>query len=146
MGQKIKLHFDWATHDDFSKIISLETKIFSESQVSYHDVSESRKILMARDDNNLVGYLDYHEVGDEVEILSIAVDPRFQRKGIATRLFKHVENVNPRLQKIFLELRKSNETAFSFYKNLGFFVYGERKKYYKGGEDALLMKKDVQPR
>jgi ribosomal-protein-alanine N-acetyltransferase len=40
---------------------------------------------------------------------------------------------------VSLEVRTSNSTAISLYRQLGFVVTGRRKGYYENGEDALLM-------
>ena len=45
-----------------------------------------------------------------------------------------------------LEVRRSNETAQSLYRSLGFIQVGVRKKYYEdNGEDALFMVCDHMP-
>ena len=38
-----------------------------------------------------------------------------------------------------LEVRRSNKVAQSLYQKYGFEVVGERRRYYKDGEDALIM-------
>ena len=46
------------------------------------------------------------------------------------------------VEKVFLEVRKSNSNAIALYEKFGFSVYAERKNYYTdNGEDALLMQK-----
>ena len=45
---------------------------------------------------------------------------------------------------ISLEVRTSNRIARALYKNLGFYEGAIRKKYYKDGEDAILMVKELE--
>ena len=40
---------------------------------------------------------------------------------------------------VSLEVRHSNLSAISLYRQLGFIETGRRKSYYENGEDALLM-------
>lgn len=42
---------------------------------------------------------------------------------------------------VVLEVRKSNIPAIKLYEGMGFKVAGERPKYYKDGETALIMVK-----
>jgi ribosomal protein S18 acetylase RimI-like enzyme len=43
----------------------------------------------------------------------------------------------------FLEVGASNIVAQQFYMQLGFYRIGTRKRYYKGKEDAYVMKKQL---
>ena len=46
------------------------------------------------------------------------------------------------VKKITLEVRASNIKGINFYTKNGFKQVGVRKKYYKNGEDALLLLKE----
>ncbi len=43
------------------------------------------------------------------------------------------------LESAWLEVRAGNVPAIGLYEQFGFIVNGQRKRYYKDGEDALLM-------
>ena len=43
-------------------------------------------------------------------------------------------------EELFLEVRVDNEGAQALYRELGFETVSVRKRYYKGGIDALTMK------
>lgn len=77
---------------------------------------------------------------NEAEIHNFAVAKHFQKQGIGAKLLQQaIKAEKPR--KIWLEVRKSNDTAVKFYIKNGFQVIGERKNYYINPlEDALLMK------
>ena len=87
--------------------------------------------------------------GKEAEIITIAIRPQFQGKGIgysilseAIQLIKETE-----CEKIFLEVDFTNAIAIRLYSKLGFQKCGLRKQYYKNlngkATDALIMRKDL---
>lgn len=90
----------------------------------------------------LIGYVIFYYVLDEGEIARIAVDPAYRRKGAAARLLHAVEDFceEKGIDRLMLEVRKSNVPAISFYREYGFAEDGIRKNYYKNPvEDAVLM-------
>ena len=92
-------------------------------------------------DGGIAGYLCPTLVLDEGEILDVAVRDDFRGLGIgrlllteALRLFREQG-----AQRVWLEVRTSNQAAISLYRALGFRQAGLRERYYENGEDALLM-------
>jgi len=78
-------------------------------------------------------------------ILSIAVLPEFQGRGIGSALL--VEGMkrmreNHRVDSVYLEVRVSNIRAINFYRKFGFEIRNVIPAYYRDGEDAYLMEKD----
>lgn len=87
---------------------------------------------------------------DEAELLLLAVEPDFQRRGIATQLLKQMEGPLSKVaNELFLEVRRSNLSAISVYESLGFNCLGERLRYYPipgaagKREDALIFGKHI---
>ncbi|MEO0496632.1 MAG: GNAT family N-acetyltransferase [Pseudomonadota bacterium] len=88
----------------------------------------------------------------EAEILSIAVDQAWQRRGLGYRLLdESVRRLNAdSLESLFLEVDETNQPARALYDRLGFEVVGRRKGYYStpsqevdgeaAKQDALVMK------
>jgi [ribosomal protein S18]-alanine N-acetyltransferase len=75
------------------------------------------------------------------ELVSIGVDPRFRRVGVASSLMKSTLR-RLRLQgasRISLMVRVSNGTARRFYERHGFQKLRTEARYYEDGEDAVLM-------
>ncbi len=94
----------------------------------------------------VVGFIMAWFVADEVHIINLVVHPEFQRQGMATRLLEQVCNEarEQGAEKVFLEVRESNQKAISLYKKFGFREAGIRPQYYQDtGEDALLMIKKL---
>jgi len=88
------------------------------------------------------GFVILRCLADEGELLQIAVDKAFRRRGVADALMDATllyasENL---LKPVFLEVRKSNEAAIMLYKKHGFKSVRLRKNYYSNPfEDALVM-------
>jgi ribosomal-protein-alanine N-acetyltransferase len=74
-----------------------------------------------------------------VEILNIAVDPIYRRRGIATALVQELIRGSPNA--IYLEVRQSNSAARELYQALGFQELTVRAAYYQDTpEGAVVMK------
>jgi [ribosomal protein S18]-alanine N-acetyltransferase len=73
-------------------------------------------------------------------IVTIAVDPAYQRRGIGERLMREVETRSalPRLQ---LMVRHSNLPALRLYRKLNYTIVDTWRRYYEDGEDAYVMEK-----
>ena len=84
---------------------------------------------------------------DEVEILKIAVHPKYQSQGIGTDLIKKAIGHYPDVSVMFLEVAIDNKKAIRLYKKMGFKIVGKREKYYHRKDtykdtyiDAWIMK------
>lgn len=83
---------------------------------------------------------------NEIEILSIAVRPKFQRQHIAKRFLTALlrEFLPYHQLRINLEVRSQNTSAIRFYEASGFAIVGARRNYYTNPpDDALLMRLDA---
>jgi [ribosomal protein S18]-alanine N-acetyltransferase len=96
--------------------------------------------VVATVDGRLAGFAVARQTGgDEIEILNVAVDPPFRRRGIGRSLIRELIGKNPGT--IFLEVRQSNIAARKLYHSLGFEVAGVRPDYYsQPAESAIVMK------
>ena len=73
-------------------------------------------------------------------IATIAVDPRFQRRGIGRALLRACEaRINQR--RIKLTVRLSNNPAILLYEQEGYRTLDIWHRYYQDGEDGLVMEK-----
>jgi ribosomal-protein-alanine N-acetyltransferase len=76
---------------------------------------------------------------DELEILNIAVDPPFRRRGVARSLIQQLL-ANYR-GTVWLEVRQSNAAARQLYHALGFQVNSVRENYYSAPPDSAIVMK-----
>ena len=93
----------------------------------------------------IIGYTFGRPRNESAEIISLAVDPDWREKEIGTKLidFSIEHFKKKRFKKISLHVRTENKIAISFYQNLGFKILKTIKNYYRNGDDAFLMKKDL---
>jgi [ribosomal protein S18]-alanine N-acetyltransferase len=94
------------------------------------------------------GFVLARLVVDEAEILTIAVAPQAQRKGLGHALvdatLRHLHNA--RASTLFLEVDELNIPALALYRRLGFKQVGKRPGYYEtaaGRSSALTMRRDL---
>ena len=85
----------------------------------------------------LIGFLAIQDLAGELEITQLAVKKAYQGQGLANRLMVFLVD---RPERIFLEVRASNQVARALYEKHGFQPVGQRKNYYQNPvEDAILM-------
>ena len=133
--------------EDNKEIFSLENECF-ENFWSFKTISDTFLQdnfigFVAVENGKIIGFIATVWCVDECEIELIAVKKEYRNRLIATSLlntaikkFKEMKII-----KLFLEVRRSNEVAQSFYEKQGFTYVGVRKNYYNNQEDALIMTK-----
>lgn len=102
--------------------------------------------VVAEGNGELIGFVTSHLTfnGDglepsEFEILKLVVTPTWRRQGVGSRLLQSVLRPDAAY---FLEVRVSNESAQSLYRQFGFEVIGHRPGYYQNpSESALVMRR-----
>lgn len=101
--------------------------------------------LVATDGDTVAGYVGSQSVMGEADMMNIAVDMSYRRKGIARELVSAlVKELSCRgVHSLTLEVRASNEPAKALYASLGFEQIGLRSNYYTAPkEDALILRKE----
>lgn len=133
---------------DIKKVVELEEKYLLESlgeKLLASELSEKNNgvfFYVIENDDVVIGYIGRYYFFQEAEVLNFVVDESYQHQGYGQKLFdKMVEDMKD-VKKITLEVRASNIKGISFYTKNGFKQVGVRKRYYKNGEDALLLLKE----
>jgi len=101
--------------------------------------------LVAKKDNEVLGYAGMVQRIKEGHITTIAVKNRFKRKKIGTILLISLikEAIKRGLVSLYLEVRESNKIAQEFYRKFKFSTIGRKIDYYSDtNEDALIMAMD----
>ena len=136
-----------ATIEDAKEIFDIEMECFSVpwslDSIETELLNEDKKLYyVIEDTNGVVGYAGAWLVYDEGQITNIAIRPSARRQGFGAKLTSALieECFKRGMHEIFLEVRISNLSALSLYRQLGFTVKGMRKNYYsEPKEDAYIM-------
>ena len=132
--------------DDLDQMMAIEVRAFTApwSRQTYEDLVtlDSIHIWVAKQGDEVVGYMLYQFWADELELHNITTKPEREREGIGTMLMEHMLTQAGLIgiRRIYLLVRPSNEAARALYGKYGFTVVGVRHKYYRdNAENALLM-------
>jgi ribosomal-protein-alanine N-acetyltransferase len=98
--------------------------------------------FVARRSRRIVGYCVASAEGTAAEIVSVAVLPAAQSKGIGGALLRHTMGRlrRRRIRTLMLTVRQDNPDAARLYRQLGFRAAGRIPKYYEDCSDALIMR------
>lgn len=134
----------------FAELSALDGKCFGAESWSADDfLTESEKsggvVLAAYCGGVLAGLFAGFTASDTGEVLTLAVEPSFRRKGIARKLLDAFFALVPaETETIALEVRCSNCAAISIYESFGFKKAGVRRRFYRDPiEDADIMVKSL---
>ncbi|HOM01490.1 MAG TPA: ribosomal protein S18-alanine N-acetyltransferase [Acetivibrio sp.] len=98
--------------------------------------------ITAKINGKVIGYAGMWKIFDEGHITNIAVHPEFRQNGIGSMLVEKLVGIAKErgIERMTLEVRKSNTAAQALYFKYGFKEQGCRKGYYAdNGEDAIIM-------
>ena len=139
---------------DLPVLVSMERVLFADSPWSmgqfkeeFKGVPNSRHFLVATNESDqIVGYAAVLVVapGVEADVLTVAVQPDYARKGIASHFMKDLEKWSKEKQALamMLEVGVENLGAIKLYEKLGYQRIATRKGYYGPGLDAFVMRKE----
>ncbi|MBR5227206.1 MAG: ribosomal protein S18-alanine N-acetyltransferase [Clostridia bacterium] len=139
-----------ANLEDIDKIIDIENdlnnRILSDVVLKNELNDNNYFYLIAYLDNLPIGYLSFSLCVEHADLNSIVIKKNYRQKNFAYQFLnfaiKELENL--RIEKIFLEVRKSNVPAIKLYEKLSFTVINTRKNYYSSpDEDALIYIKEI---
>lgn len=138
------------SEEDLEKLAELERESFSDPwniellgsmQRSPYDI-----VQLAQEEGEIAGYLNLRILGEEAELLRIAVRSDRRKSGLASTLLEEGLLLcrERGVRRIFLEVRESNEAAIRLYQKYGFSKCGLRKEYYDmPSESALIMEYEI---
>lgn len=129
--------------NDYEAIYSLGEMLHVNYRNLYklNEVAEDSysNVLVATEDNQVVGFLMYVKLIDSVDIVDIVVSPTKRRNKIGSRLINYlISELDETTKVITLEVSVDNEAAISLYDRFGFEIVHKRPNYY-GNKDAYLM-------
>ncbi|MBM01972.1 MAG: hypothetical protein CL762_04570 [Chloroflexi bacterium] len=138
-----------ASEFDLDSLNNLNSKSFEEltKKLDFFNFFNKKnyEIIVATKEKNVVGYLLSLNVTENLfEIISIAVDSYYRKRGIGSLLMSDFLGNKEVNSKIILEVANKNIAAIRLYKNFLFDIDGIRKDYYKDPiDDAFLMSRII---
>jgi len=130
-----------ATGDDVAAVHALERLLFGADAWSEQSVREEltgpRRRAVVACDPDVVGYVVTLDVGDVTDLQRVAVHPARQREGMARALLAAVAPDGD----LLLEVSAANAPARQFYAAEGFVEIDRRRRYYRDGSDALVLRR-----
>ena len=143
------MNLEWLDVNNAEQIFELYNGDFSDgwSQKMLSDAFKTNRFLVLGilDKQELVGVISCSLTLFDADIESVYVKKEFRKQGLASKLISKLEEelVNKNIEKIFLEVRKTNFSAQNLYIKHGFSKISERKEYYSDLEDAVIMAKEL---
>lgn len=141
-----------ATPGDAAAVAALDEELFGGEAWSLPSVvaelsGESRFGVVAVSGGDVVGYAVTMRSDDVVDLQRIGVHPSLRRQGLAHRL---LEAALDRARadgahRMLLEVSALNGSAIAFYAREGFVEIDRRRRYYRDGSDALVLRRDLRP-
>lgn len=106
--------------------------------------SSSSQYIVAKLNNEIVGFAGIKIVLDEAEIMNIVTSIFSRNNGVGSKLLNELINISKENNclNIFLEVEDTNLPAIHIYEKFGFNRLTIRKKYYNNTKDAIIMKKE----
>jgi [ribosomal protein S18]-alanine N-acetyltransferase len=108
-----------------------------------------RDYVVLADADGLLGYVGLDHGGEVADVMTIAVAPRAQGRGLGRLLLTALEEraTARGARHVMLEVRADNVAALGLYERSGFTVLSTRRRYYQPGDvDAIVMRKSLPER
>ena len=145
------INFRAAHAMDAMTIYALENEIYhgedpwSLAQIKEELAAKDRYYLVAEREGLVIGYAGVMPAGDVTDILTMTVEPKYRRKGIAREFLKRLIDWsrNKKAVAVMLEVRYNNLEAIPLYESNGFRKISERADYYGPGLTAIVMRKEL---
>jgi len=136
-----------ATRGDLPAIVALEAAgahaPWSEQQI----ISALERGLALLFGDPICGHILCAMPPGDAEIWTVVVHPSARRRGIAQQLLHAAEAAwrERGATEAFLEVREDNAPAIHLYQRHGWEEVGRRRRYYRDGTDALVMRLELSP-
>ncbi len=153
------------TKKDIESVLAIERSVFKHPwsheffRLIIADMNNC--VLALKTETGIIGYGAFHLLKNKVNFLgvnvdynriihliNIAIDPYEQHRGFGTYLLNILLGKARacNAEYCYLEVRLSNQRAFTFYRKCGFGVIGIIENYYpQERENAIVMGKELKP-
>jgi ribosomal-protein-alanine N-acetyltransferase len=152
MTKTVDVEFDLRRmrRDDLAQVLPIERQSFNNPWPETTFLGEIQNIGLSypmvaaiQPGGEIIGYVLYWLVGDEMQINNVAVHPDWRRCGLGEKMLRAALDLakNAGAATAVLEVRQSNLAARTLYeRKLGFGFLAIREDYYTGPtEDAIVL-------
>jgi ribosomal-protein-alanine N-acetyltransferase len=135
------------TADDIDSVLAIETRIYTHpwTHGNFSDsLAAGYHCPIMEIDEEIVGYSVVMVAASEAHVLNLSIAAGWQRHGLGRELLDHILKLvrSEMVERILLEVRRSNTAAQALYEERGFSQIAARRDYYpaqSGREDAVVM-------
>lgn len=132
---------------DLDNVLAIEQRVHAHpwTRGNFMDALKSDYVCRVYEaQGKMMGYAVLMPAVDEVHLLNISIDTKYQRQGLGAALLDEMLNIarGLNMQRVILEVRPSNTAALGLYRQAGFSELAVRRGYYpavNGREDAMVM-------
>jgi len=148
------LHIEPAQAKDADAVAKLHEQGFyrgwPREEFAAYITGEGTPLYVACDSKRkIAGFAMLRHTGEDVELITIAVEGRWRKKGVGLALMRALFDdllMSP-AKRILLEVATDNAAALRLYGKLGFLKVGERRGYYPRPDGtpatAIVMARDL---
>ena len=133
------------THELLPAVLALDQiclgGLWTEAGYQREIESPNSDLLVLLANNQVIGLGCIWAILDEGHITTLAIHPDYHRQRLGQLLLiQQLQQAGQRTHThATIEVRASNQRALALYQKFGFQTAGRRKRYYKDGEDALIL-------
>jgi ribosomal-protein-alanine N-acetyltransferase len=134
--------------DDLDEIMAIEAEIFQDAwtRQSYEYEIQKNKFslpMVLLLDGKLIGHAVAWHVYNEFHIATLGIRKEYQGLGWGRFLLQTLLGMADGADYVLLEVRKNNYRAVKMYEQFDFVPLRIRRGYYRDGEDAIVMQKQL---
>ena len=108
-------------------------------------VNNNSDYFILKYENEIVCFGGIKIILDEANLMDIVTKKPMRNQGFAKLILNKLIEISRKKNctSITLEVNENNLPAINLYNNFGFKEVGKRKNYYKNGDTAILMTKEI---
>jgi ribosomal-protein-alanine N-acetyltransferase len=144
--EEIQVQVRWMVRRDFTQVLAIEEICFEFpwTEQEFRQCLQQPNCLgmVAEHEGRVVGFIVYETPKNRILVTNIAVEPEFQRHGIARQMIQKLVSkmIYQQRHKIAIEIRETNLPALLCFRALGFRASTVLKNFYENqSEDAYVL-------
>ena len=145
-GEEIHVQVRWMVRRDFAPVLAIEETCFEFpwTEQEFRQCLQQPNCLgmVAEHEGRIVGFVIYETPKNRIFVTNIAVDPEFQRHGIARQMVQKLVSkmIYQQRHKIAIGIRETNLPALLCFRSLGFRASTMLKNFYENqSEDTYIL-------